>query len=1065
MTLDLSSHNVKRLFSVFLNEKMRSNHILKEKFVVNSESSDKTVQRYLSGNLPKTIPRDRYIKLLEALETNDAEFESFVSANQQGDEQPDKKHQDSDQAADDIIEHFRRSKYWPAIPAVLHSVPPAYVDKVYVELRLTAENTENKLEIPDTTTPEADFDNPKISTHFIHVDSLLSRLYSRAVVIGPPGSGKSTLIKKVFVYLLNDTDKQSIPLPIRLKAYAQALTQSQDISLLTFCCQQMGRADFSNRLGRLMKDTSAKQQVTFLLDGWDEIPINMRTRIRSIIDAECEKIPTIITSRPSGIPELLRDGQTLFYELGPLTDHSISELCRNYGETRKNIPLVNELLSFLENTPSLWSMASNPYLLTLLCEVVFNYGSLPEYRLLSPHWIIQQAADLIVKDHNLNTSDDVISDRDVKHLKTLSYCLSFSKPHKLLTFDSAFFEEFTHSKISHSPLKISRFFKGSNTLDGNPIYEFSHLRLQEYFAAEGFLEHSDFDKPNDLDQLIYSAIHHEEICHLAAETTPESHAYFWSKIGSLATHPDLGGETLRRLAYIFSTAGIRDGGEDYLNLDVRELLWNRILHPKELFLKENISSLVNLDINFLVDKTESFISAITEDDSDACLQMESIYRALPFEIRKNRLDRLLKENRHFSFLVGIPSVKSFPSLGTLDGIVSIATDPGQPTQDRVYVLREIGALRAIRSVERIIPLMEDEDADVALAAIEALGKIGGKSVALAMAKLLISERYRQVDIGWALLNALSLNGRGVLEPYSVNLILNAIEKISNDDDNIGLLLGVLEDIPLTNPPACIMSLIIGDKNINPGASKAAVNLVKSIRNDKILSTCLDLVEDCSLSAKMSRKLIGVVPYIPINYRSVFSIWSSFTELDTYSKEKKLYLSLFIRTIRAFPNHPLSHYLIPWMENSLDELIEHKTATFHKEILSCAFLVIRSRKNQQRFTTIAFDDSFSEKLRSKAIKSLAEDPLSTSAELDKFFELFTHIVTQQPKDKVSLIEALTNILFLARPSSAPSIIRAAEKGGKSYAEFVNRSVLCLSRRLGFLIFYNRVVSPEGVILPR
>jgi len=84
IALDLCDEHVKFLFSEFIKEKMRSNKIRQKELVDRLSFEAKTVQRYIGGGMPKTtIPQDTYIQFLEALETSDEEFRSFIAESQQ----------------------------------------------------------------------------------------------------------------------------------------------------------------------------------------------------------------------------------------------------------------------------------------------------------------------------------------------------------------------------------------------------------------------------------------------------------------------------------------------------------------------------------------------------------------------------------------------------------------------------------------------------------------------------------------------------------------------------------------------------------------------------------------------------------------------------------------------------------------------------------------------------------------------------------------------------------------------------------------------------------------------
>ena len=68
-------------------------------------------------------------------------------------------------------------------------------------------------------------------------------------------------------------------------------------------------------------------RVLLLLDGWDEVPADVRESIRTGLLDEARDFITLITSRPSGVPQALRDaGGGHMYELAGLSTRAMEDL-------------------------------------------------------------------------------------------------------------------------------------------------------------------------------------------------------------------------------------------------------------------------------------------------------------------------------------------------------------------------------------------------------------------------------------------------------------------------------------------------------------------------------------------------------------------------------------------------------------------------------------------------------------------------------------------------------------------------------------------------------------------
>jgi HEAT repeat protein len=190
----------------------------------------------------------------------------------------------------------------------------------------------------------------------------------RTVILGAPGSGKSTLIDR----LVGNTARNlsgPVPIHITLREYAVSLAQSKSTSLKEFALKHFEEIDVE--LGLAIKEQIKQKNIVWLLDGLDE------TRdLARHISREIGFLPgqLVLTSRPIGY---VRDGleDLPHFEILPLVPSDIKQFLqdwfevlaqeRNYDdkwvETR-----IQWLNGQIQTKRHLQTLIYNPLLLTFL---------------------------------------------------------------------------------------------------------------------------------------------------------------------------------------------------------------------------------------------------------------------------------------------------------------------------------------------------------------------------------------------------------------------------------------------------------------------------------------------------------------------------------------------------------------------------------------------------------------------------------------------------------------------------------------------------------------------------
>ncbi|MCP4898269.1 MAG: NACHT domain-containing protein, partial [bacterium] len=197
-------------------------------------------------------------------------------------------------------------------------------------------------------------------------------MHEKVVIIGDPGSGKSTALKAIAIECIHRRKKRRkgmkfVPVYIELRRLAES-----GLSLADYVLEVFKQNGFP-RPGRTVKRLQRKGQVAYLLDALDEVDEENHSRIvrevRSLIenDDSGERCRFILTSRPVGYSDQLRDLVDETYQMGDFTPADIRSFIRNW-EFR--LPKSQEnLLQILADRPPIQDICRNPLMLTIVTSL------------------------------------------------------------------------------------------------------------------------------------------------------------------------------------------------------------------------------------------------------------------------------------------------------------------------------------------------------------------------------------------------------------------------------------------------------------------------------------------------------------------------------------------------------------------------------------------------------------------------------------------------------------------------------------------------------------------------
>ncbi len=263
------------------------------------------------------------------------------------------------------------STYWTQVGGLTPVDDRENLEEVYIQTRL-ATGAHQQLESFPANTDWSQRTREHLPATTIAED-MFSCTRKNYLVIGEPGAGKTTLIKRLaWATRRNRLHGFELAIAIKLSSFADAFAKDPSTGLLEFFLQsqlpnQCNVADAA----RCLKDAAENSgQFLLLLDGWNEVPSHLQESVHAAIVADSKSFTTVTTTRKTGFSCCASESTDIF-EMAGLDDALVKQFIeRRTVSIGLGTAAADEIYERIESRTDCASMAANPFLLGMLMRLV-----------------------------------------------------------------------------------------------------------------------------------------------------------------------------------------------------------------------------------------------------------------------------------------------------------------------------------------------------------------------------------------------------------------------------------------------------------------------------------------------------------------------------------------------------------------------------------------------------------------------------------------------------------------------------------------------------------------------
>jgi hypothetical protein len=326
------------------------------------------------------------------------------------------------------------------------------------------------------------------------------------VVLGAPGTGKTTLLKHLALSLAAPTQDaprlDKTPVFLYLRDIASQIQRNPDYSLRQAVQKLLTGRQITASLDWLAAEL-ADGRCLILLDGLDEVAnLELRQRVAAWVQRQIRHHPNnqfIITSRPFGYQSNPLP-QTLLLEVKLFTIEQVRQFINNWylatemqtqgrddkGVRREATSRAADLINRLHQTPALLEMGINPLLLTMIATIHHYRNSLPDQRVA----LYDEICDVFLgkRQQARGITFELTPLQKKRVLQALAYEMMRRNHRNISLADAAdiidpVLKRVNPESASEQFLELIANTSGLLVEHTPGVYSFAHLTFQEYLTA------------------------------------------------------------------------------------------------------------------------------------------------------------------------------------------------------------------------------------------------------------------------------------------------------------------------------------------------------------------------------------------------------------------------------------------------------------------------------------------------------------------------------------------------------------------------------------------------------